>query len=312
MFNQLVTPTGSKIAQSAADLARYAETDVESIEPVLLELEKSRILRQDGTRYEIFHDVLAGAVLQWRTDYDAERRLARERARRRKLVAGLVAALALLALAVGLAIFAAVQWRSAQDAKDAADAAAKAADESAAEARDAQKQAEAQRDLAKAGAFSAASLSQAATDPTLSLLLATEAAQATDEPTDQAANALRRALAQPSEVPLSAKPHEGDVTSVSANQNGELLATTSVDGTARIWDPATGDVRLILKGHEGAVVSSSTSADGSRLATGGDDGTVRIWDTQTGRTVRVIQEIGRPTLPRDHRAPRDRERGPQP
>ena len=292
MFNQLVTPSGTKIAQSAADLARYAETDVESIEPVLLDLEKARILRQDGTRYEIFHDVLAGAVLQWRTEYESERRLSRERGRRRKLVAGLAAALVLLALAVGLAIFAVVQWQSAQESKRAADEATADAQASLARAVEAQDAAEAQRDLAEAGAFSAASLSQAATDPTLSLLLATEAAGATREPTDQAANALRRALGQPSEVPFPGEPHEGDVTSISASRNGELLVTTGVDGTARIWDTETGDVRTVLKGHEGAVVSSSASADGSRLATGGDDGTVRIWDTRTGRTIRVIRELG--------------------
>jgi WD40 repeat protein len=284
-----VTPSGTKIGHSAADLARYAETDVAAIEPTLLELEQARILRQDAGRYEIFHDVLAGAVLQWRTDYEAERRLARERGRRRKLAAGLAAALALLALAVGLAIFALVQWQNAQDSKRAADAAAARAEDSAAAARGAQRDAEAQRDLAESGALSAASVSQSALDPTLSLLLAAEAAEATDEPTGAAANALRRALGQPIEQAFE-ETHGGDVTSISTSAEGALAATTSVDGTARIWDLRTGETRLVLEGHEGAVATSSLSADGTRLATGGDDGTIRVWDAQTGAPVRVIEQ----------------------
>ena len=42
-----------------------------------------RILRTDEAgRWEIFHDVLAGAVLGWKSRHDAERAVARARAER--------------------------------------------------------------------------------------------------------------------------------------------------------------------------------------------------------------------------------------
>jgi WD40 repeat protein len=72
----LVTPLGSKIALAAPELAAFAGRD---LAPVLERLAGGgvRILRtvppppgQDGpTRYEIFHDVLGPAVLDWRARY---------------------------------------------------------------------------------------------------------------------------------------------------------------------------------------------------------------------------------------------------
>ncbi len=72
MFNHLVTPSGTKIAHSVSDLAEYASVREGELEPVLQTLASERILRPvagDGGsgRYEIFHDVLANAVLAWRS-----------------------------------------------------------------------------------------------------------------------------------------------------------------------------------------------------------------------------------------------------
>ena len=69
-----------------------------------------------------------------------------------------------------------------------------------------------------------------------------------------------------------------------ASPDGPRLASASEDGTARIWDPATGTCEHTLTGHQGAVnaVCACTTAAGLRLATGGEDGTVRIWDPATG------------------------------
>ena len=81
IFDRLVTPSGTKIAHRAADLAEYASVDETELGSVLETLGHERILREvegengGGPRYEIFHDVLADAVLAWR----AERRLERER-----------------------------------------------------------------------------------------------------------------------------------------------------------------------------------------------------------------------------------------
>ena len=63
--------------------------------------------------------------------------------------------------------------------------------------------------------------------------------------------------------------------------DGTLLATASHDGTARIWDLATGTTRTTLQGHTGTR-GVAFSPDGTLLATASDDGTARIWDLATG------------------------------
>jgi hypothetical protein len=82
IFRFLVTPSGTKIAFSLPDLAEYAKVEPRLLAPVLEKLAgpEVRILRpvaspfgQAGaTRYEIFHDVMAPAVLDWRARYIQE------------------------------------------------------------------------------------------------------------------------------------------------------------------------------------------------------------------------------------------------
>jgi hypothetical protein len=88
VFHYLVTPSGSKIAHSVTDLAKYAGVSEADLAPVLARLAQPdvRVLRlvrperdEAVDRYEIFHDVLAAAILDWRTRY------ARFRAVRRAL-----------------------------------------------------------------------------------------------------------------------------------------------------------------------------------------------------------------------------------
>lgn len=73
LFHYLVTPGGTKIAHTAPDLADYAKLPEADIKPVLQDLAgDTRILRgvadkRSETRYEIFHDVLAAPILDWRT-----------------------------------------------------------------------------------------------------------------------------------------------------------------------------------------------------------------------------------------------------
>jgi hypothetical protein len=66
IFNHLVTPSGTKIAHRADDLARYADVDEAELRPVLDALGADRLLRPLDDHVEIFHDVLADAVLAWR------------------------------------------------------------------------------------------------------------------------------------------------------------------------------------------------------------------------------------------------------
>jgi hypothetical protein len=68
-FRYLVTPSGTKIAHRISDLADYAQASPEQVAPVVDSLAgKVRVLRPAGDgRYEIYHDALAGPIVDWRT-----------------------------------------------------------------------------------------------------------------------------------------------------------------------------------------------------------------------------------------------------
>jgi formylglycine-generating enzyme required for sulfatase activity len=129
VFDRLVTPSGSKIAQTSRDLAHFAHVPENELNAVLkcLASGHNRILRPippapdqpDLPRYEIFHDVLSGAILEWRARYSQEqesiRTLQMERKRRVRLGLALLSALILTVVFAGLALFAFQQSREAQE-----------------------------------------------------------------------------------------------------------------------------------------------------------------------------------------------------
>jgi hypothetical protein len=106
IFEHLVTPTKSKIAHTSSDLANYAHVDEEQIKALLDKLSgPERILvpvaptadQTPETRYQIFHDVLAPAVLAWTTKH-------RARIAQRRRILKLAGGLALLAIVVALGV----------------------------------------------------------------------------------------------------------------------------------------------------------------------------------------------------------------
>jgi WD40 repeat protein len=222
IFNQLVTPSGMKVAHGVADLAEYANVSSEELEPVLKRLDEGRILRkaasdERGDQYEVFHDVLAGAVLGWRTRHEADRRVAheRERARRRHRRLAIAATLALVALAVMTALT--VYAFSLRD-----------------EARD--REAE-----ARASALRAYSATELQRDPELSLLLALESARLRQD--EVTADALRRALSRSHlrGVARIGKP----ITDLAAMPNGAIAIATD-DGSV-LRRAANGELEALVE-----------------------------------------------------------------
>jgi len=119
VFHYLVTPSGAKIAHTSLDLAEYVGLPRTQVAPALEELSSgnTRILRgiepptdQAGEpRYEIFHDVLAAAILDWRARYLQARevaaqqlKLAAEHRRSKRLRLALLGVAALLLVVTGL------------------------------------------------------------------------------------------------------------------------------------------------------------------------------------------------------------------
>lgn len=127
---------------------------------------------------------------------------------------------------------------------------------------------------------------------------------------------------------FSLSGHSDEVRGVAWSPDGEWLATTSADGTARLWDAATGEALLALRslsgelqnvawspsgdrlvagggavlpvwdvsrrpmrlsGHTDDVWDAQWSPDGSRIGTSSYDGTARIWDAATGEELLVLE-----------------------
>ena len=94
------------------------------------------------------------------------------------------------------------------------------------------------------------------------------------------------------------KGHTSFITKVGFSPDGQRLASSSNDGTIRLWDPISGTLLQTLSGHGGSVESlsfapgaSSSEPDMQLLAYAPADKTVRIWHLGTGK---ILQKLTHP------------------
>ncbi|HYF00352.1 MAG TPA: hypothetical protein VEJ18_15640, partial [Planctomycetota bacterium] len=64
---------------------------------------------------------------------------------------------------------------------------------------------------------------------------------------------------------------------VAFSPDGRVLAAAERDGTIRVLETITGNVRLQRRGHEGGTLSLCFTPDGRRLLSGGEDTTILLW-----------------------------------
>jgi WD40 repeat protein len=90
------------------------------------------------------------------------------------------------------------------------------------------------------------------------------------------------------ELRFEMRAHEGHVLSVAyPAAEASIVASAGKEMCVRLWNPATGDLRLELRGASWPV---SLSRYGDKIATGGPANTVYIWDTETGELIKTVGE----------------------
>ena len=89
--------------------------------------------------------------------------------------------------------------------------------------------------------------------------------------------------AEPNEVVL--RGHEGAAFAAQFTPDGERMVTAATDGTALLWDAATGQELRRFSGHTGPVTGVAVSGDGRTLVTASQDNTVRVWDLPLRRPI---------------------------
>ncbi|WP_261561806.1 pentapeptide repeat-containing protein [Frankia tisae] len=83
--------------------------------------------------------------------------------------------------------------------------------------------------------------------------------------------------------------HTDRVYAVRFSQDGRHLASASNDGSARIWDVATGACRQVLRPGTARMWAAAFSPDGRFLATAGDDLVIRLWDPSSGEQIAALE-----------------------
>jgi WD40 repeat protein len=84
---------------------------------------------------------------------------------------------------------------------------------------------------------------------------------------------------------ITAFHHAGDIRCANFSPDGKYVVTASADGTARVWNAATGQPVTPPMKHDAEVRMANFSPDGNYVVTASFDYTARIWDAHTGKEV---------------------------
>lgn len=87
----------------------------------------------------------------------------------------------------------------------------------------------------------------------------------------------------------SLKGHTEQIESLSLSKDGKIIASSSEDASAKLWDIAGGKEGVAFKGHTKPILAVALSPDGKKAATASDDGSVKLWDIADGKDLATIK-----------------------
>ena len=304
VFTYLVTPSCNKIAHTVGDLVSFVaggqrvnfiKSKCQQVQLLLEELSsgESRILRpigpptrnpDAGERYEIFHDVLAAPILNWRQRYQEHRRLEAEKQKlktenekRKAKFLSIFGAVALVTIVIFVGLL--MVWRSEKE---------KVKVKQALLAENAKIQiinAVTSRMLYGYILFMKNWIEFDSPQQLDTLLRAMQVAGKIERIGEiefkEPKKSLERILIdvrQKNQFPIDI-PSNIFITSADVSVTAQKLATGSIDGWLYLWD-LKGEKLAGFEVGEFPVSNVSFSPDGQTLATGSTDGKVRLWDLQ--------------------------------
>lgn len=266
-FDHLVTPSGGKVACSRDDLMGWAGSLREHVPQVLRALSEQRILRTtasaidqpEATYYEIYHDVLAASLVEWRNRYverqereEASRQQQEEtRSRRQRFL--LFAALAFVLIALPGWMYSFIQHHRAEANASAARVAA----------------------IAQTDAVRALEVAIAAVDETRRLFLPA---------TPEAEDALRQAIRASGYDPRTAD--FGDwVWDVAFSPNADRIAVGTRSRKAMVWS-------LNTKGPDESTLNLTFDEDVRTVSFLGSDAKLLV----TAGKVAHVRDLAKPEI----------------
>ena len=86
--------------------------------------------------------------------------------------------------------------------------------------------------------------------------------------------------------------HALDIRGLAISRSGTLIASSSFDGTIRLWDILQAREVRCLRNHLGVVSSVAFSPDGWRILSAGSDSTLRLWEIDSGQQLRRMEGHG--------------------
>src|SRR4030095_4849081 len=72
--------------------------------------------------------------------------------------------------------------------------------------------------------------------------------------------------------------------------DGHTLASTSKDGTLRLWNPETGELCRTVEANAGSIYNVTWSPNGKTLAIASHNGSIQLRNAETGSLNQTIEE----------------------
>ncbi|HKB35886.1 MAG TPA: serine/threonine-protein kinase [Gemmataceae bacterium] len=88
--------------------------------------------------------------------------------------------------------------------------------------------------------------------------------------------------------------HWGSINCVAFSPDGKRIVSGGAGGTLQVWDAGTGKLLALYREHRGPVHGVAFSADGKRLATCGEDGVVLLWSGNMAAALATAPDEDRP------------------